>query len=142
MHTLQLQLNVTNELLRHIVLLLSTGATNQAAQWLQLNGSISRLESWVWQMSQQHWPQPTPDVHLVPTIAPDPDPATEKIPQHVSITWICDYLGIHRATFYRHLYKKLLTPLFNVGRRGYYNMEDVQHMKQPHQKGAHTYSKV
>ncbi len=68
--------------------------------------------------------------------------AKETLPEHVDIVFICDYLGVHRATFYRRVHEKLIHPLFKIGRRSYYQLSDLINLKRPHQKGAHTYSRL
>ncbi|SEM04778.1 Helix-turn-helix domain-containing protein [bacterium A37T11] len=76
---------------------------------------------------------------LPPEEAP---PTKETLPEHVDIVFICNYLGVHRATFYRRVHEKLIQPLFKIGRRSYYLLSDLINLKRPHQKGAHTYSKL
>src|SRR5690606_22070704 len=51
--------------------------------------------------------------------------ATEEIPEHVDITWIIDYFGISKGTFYNEVDDKLLKAALYIGRRPYYRKSDV-----------------
>ena len=57
------------------------------------------------------------------------------------------YVLISKATYYRHVNKKLLNPIEKIGIRSYILLDDLivlmQHKEQlMHQKGAWTFSKL
>ncbi|MBK1440959.1 hypothetical protein JHJ32_13245 [Parapedobacter sp. ISTM3] len=57
-------------------------------------------------------------------VNPAPRPANE-LPEHVDITWLTDYFGISKGTFYNEVDGKLLEAVLNIGRRPYYLKSDV-----------------
>ena len=55
---------------------------------------------------------------------PVPSP-TNEAPEHVDITWLTEYFGISKGTFYNEVDGKLLEAILNIGRRPYYLKSDV-----------------
>src|SRR5690606_5951306 len=48
-----------------------------------------------------------------------------EVPEHVDITWITDYFGISKGTFYNEVDDKLLKAALYISRRPYYLKSDV-----------------
>ncbi|MFB2119942.1 helix-turn-helix transcriptional regulator [Parapedobacter sp. 2B3] len=65
--------------------------------------------------------------------SPAPQLATEP-PEHVDITWVTEYLGISKGTFYNEVNGKLLKPIITVGRRPYYLKSDVMRLMTEREK--------
>lgn len=69
-------------------------------------------------------------------------PREIQLPEHVSVQWAADYLGIHRSNFYRNVDGQLLFRVLQIGIRPYYLKSDVIALMAKHENGAHTFSKM
>lgn len=78
---------------------------------------------------------------LVDQKSPEVNPYGEG-PEHVTVDWIADFLQIHKSNFYRNVNHKLIKPVLYIGKRPYYLRQDVHKLLRPHEKGAHTFSKL
>ncbi|SEM32982.1 Helix-turn-helix domain-containing protein [bacterium A37T11] len=69
-------------------------------------------------------------------------PARTLVPQHVDNYWIMDYLGIKRTTFYTQVRNKLLFPVFKIGKREYFDREDVYALMRHRDGGDQSHPKA
>lgn len=56
---------------------------------------------------------------------PKQRPTRTLEPQLADINWVMEYLGIRKSAFYKNVWCKELTPVRKIGRREYYDKEEV-----------------
>jgi len=52
-------------------------------------------------------------------------PSRKEEPQLADVNWVMDFLDIKRTAFYKNVWRKELTPVKKIGRREYYDKEEV-----------------
>lgn len=52
-------------------------------------------------------------------------PSRKETPKLVDAIWVMDYLDIKRTAFYKNVWHKELTPVKKIGRKEYYDKEEV-----------------
>lgn len=66
---------------------------------------------------------------------------TEAEPEHVTVSWILDFLNVARSTFYRSIRNQILFEVCKIGNRPYYLKKEVTDLMIRHEKGCWTFSK-
>lgn len=56
---------------------------------------------------------------------PRQTPTRTLEPQLADINWVMEYLDIRKSAFYKNVWRKELTPVRKIGRREYYDKEEV-----------------
>lgn len=86
-------------------------------------------------------------VSTLRALAPEEEASPSKTeedtaPEHVTTQWVINYFEVSRATFYRSVKDKLLSPVLKLGNRPYYLKQDVIALMVRHEKGSWTFAKL